>query len=172
MPTPSLRTSGHLAARPGSRAIGLIRQALLGILLLGIVGTTIELLLLEHFEDAWQWTPFSLFAIGVSVLAWYAVRRSAAAVRAFRIVMAAFIASGALGVYLHYSGNVEFEREMSPDVGGWALFREAIAGATPVLAPGVMVQFGLLGLVFTLNHPALRSSGRGAERDAGDGDAE
>jgi hypothetical protein len=71
--------------------------------------------------------------------------------------MVAFIAGGTLGVYLHYDSNVVFEREMSPEVLGWALFREAIFGATPALAPGVMVQLGLLGLAFTIRHPALEA---------------
>jgi hypothetical protein len=45
---------------------------------------------------------------------------------------------------------------MSPDVTGWPLFWEAIRGATPALAPGAMVQLGLIGLAFTIRHPALR----------------
>lgn len=128
---------------------------MLGIFLLGIGGITLELILLEHVDDFWQWTPFVLVGIATLVLLWYAASREALAIQAFRAVMVLFIAGGALGIYLHYEGNVEFEREMSPDVVGWALFREAIFGATPALAPGVMVQLGLLGLAFTIRHPAL-----------------
>ena len=36
-----------------------------------------------------------------------------------------------------------------------ALFWEALAGATPTLAPGTMVVPGLLGLACTYRHPAL-----------------
>lgn len=118
---------------------------------------SLELVLLEHYDDFWQWTPFALFGASTVVLLWYGLSRRALAIRVFRMVMVAFVAGGALGVYLHYDSNVMFEREMSPDVLGWALFREAIFGATPALAPGVMVQLGLLGLAFTIRHPALEA---------------
>jgi hypothetical protein len=58
------------------------------------------------------------------------------------------LVSSLLGVFLHYRGNVEFELEQSPRATRWALFREAMMGATPALAPGVMVQIGLLGLLY------------------------
>jgi hypothetical protein len=137
-------------------AASFLRLVLLGIFLLGIGGLSAELLLIEHFEDLWQVTPFVLFAVSAVVLLWHAAARRAASVLAFRYVMVLFIAAGFLGVYLHYTGNVEFEREMSPALIGWGLFREAVTGATPALAPGAMIQLGLIGLAFTLRHPALR----------------
>lgn len=136
--------------------LGVIRAFLLGIFLLGIGGIAVELVLLEHYDDFWQWTPYVLFGASLAVLVWYAVTRTGAAIRAFRAMMILFLASGAFGIFLHYDGNVEFEREMSPDVTGWPLFWEAIRGATPALAPGAMVQLGLIGLAFTIRHPALR----------------
>jgi hypothetical protein len=149
------RTRHSRSPAPSTDASEIIRAVVLGIFLLGIGGITLELILLEHVDDFWQWTPFVLVGIATLVLLWYAASREALAIQAFRAVMVLFIAGGALGIYLHYEGNVEFEREMSPDVVGWALFREAIFGATPALAPGVMVQLGLLGLAFTIRHPAL-----------------
>lgn len=137
-------------------AAGFLRLVLLGIFLLGIGGLSAELLLIEHFEDLWQLTPLVLFAVSALVLLWHAAARRAVTVLAFRYVMVLFIAAGVLGVYLHYTGNVEFEREMSPELIGWGLFREAVTGATPALAPGAMIQLGLIGLAFTLRHPALR----------------
>jgi hypothetical protein len=118
------------------------------ILLVGMVGILIELLLLEHFEDTLQLVPLALLGIGVIVLLWHARSPHRTSTRAVRAVMALFLVSGALGVFLHYRGNVEFERERRPQAGGWALFREAMMGATPALAPGAMVQLGLLGLLY------------------------
>ena len=34
-----------------------------------------------------------------------------------------------------------------------------VSGATPTLAPGAMVELGLLGLAYTYRHPALGSEG-------------
>ena len=47
---------------------------------------------------------------------------------------------------------------------GMALFWAAIgAKAPPLLAPGSMVQLGLLGLAYTYKHPALKRSQRKGE---------
>ena len=52
--------------------------------------------------------------------------------------------------------GVEFELEMYPDLAGWKLFKDSMMGATPALAPGAMVQIGLIGLAWTLRHPAFK----------------
>jgi hypothetical protein len=72
--------------------------------------------------------------------------------------MALCVASGLLGIWFHYQGNVEFELEMYPTIGGVKLFWEAMKGATPALAPGTMIQLGLLGLLFTYRHPVFRGA--------------
>jgi hypothetical protein len=48
------------------------------------------------------------------------------------------------------------------------LFREALSGATPALAPGTMVQFGLLGLLYTYRHPRLDAAERETRREEWD----
>ena len=65
-----------------------------------------------------------------------------------------FVLSGVVGLWLHYHGNVEFELEMYPGLAGFELFRESVTGATPTLAPGTMLELGLLGLLYTYRHPA------------------
>ena len=59
-----------------------------------------------------------------------------------------------IGVILHYRGNAEFELEMTPALGGLALMKAAILGATPLLAPGTMSLLGIIGLLYTWRHPA------------------
>ena len=132
-----------------------MRRMLLFILLLGIAGTFAELLLLEHYEDRWQVVPLALFGLAFVVLAWHGVSRAASSIIALRVLMGLFLVSGMLGVYLHYKGNVEFELEAYPDRRGLTLFKEAMSGATPALAPGTMVLLGLIGLVYTHQHPRL-----------------
>lgn len=121
-----------------------------------MVGILIELLLLEHFEDTLQFVPLGLLGLGVVTLLWHARSPHRTSTRAVRALMTLFIVSGVLGVYLHYRGNVEFERERRPQAGGWTLFREAMMGATPALAPGAMVQLGLLGLLYGVLPAARR----------------
>jgi hypothetical protein len=137
-----------------------IRRLLLVILTLGLLGTATDLVLLGHYEDPWQTPPLVLIAVGLVLVAVLAVRDARVAVTALRITMALSIAAGGLGVYLHYSGNREFQHELDPSLGGWALFTTVMtAKAPPAMAPGAMVQLGLIGLVFTYRHPALSHPG-------------
>jgi hypothetical protein len=135
-----------------------LRALLLLTLLVSLVGTLVELLLLEHFEDAWQWAPIALLAASLLVLGWHALERGAMSLNVLRGIMVLCMVSGAVGLLLHYKGNVEFELEMYPDLAGWKLFRDAMMGATPALAPGAMLQIGLVGLAWTFRHPAFKSA--------------
>jgi len=132
-----------------------IRTGLLAVFVLGVVGLLGELVLLEHTEDVWQWTPLILLAASLPLLAWHGLTTAAVALRIFRGLMLLFVVVGAAGLLLHYRGNLEFELEMHPGAGGFALVWEALKGATPALAPGTMIQFGLLGLLYCYRHPRL-----------------
>lgn len=141
------------------------RKIFLGIFLFGASSVGLELMLLGHIESFWQWVPLLLIAISVVMLIFHAVAQRAASVRAFQAVMLFFIISGFIGIGQHYQAKVEFKLEMNPSLGGMELFREVIVGATvpPVLAPGMMLQLGLLGLAFTYRHPALLNSNKSNE---------
>jgi len=132
-----------------------MRVALLAILMLGMVGILIELFLMEHTDGVWQIVPIMVLVGGICAAGAHAITRTHRnAIRAFQGVMVVFVVSGFAGIILHYTGNVEFEREMNPETGGFGLMREALMGATPALAPGTMIQLGLIGLASTFRHPA------------------
>lgn len=137
---------------------GLLRRALLALVAFGAAGLLLELLLLEHWESAWQFVPLALlaFVLAASVVA--LLRPGRTVLRALGALLALCLVSGAVGVLLHYQGNVEFELEREGALTGWALFSEALRGATPALAPGAMAQLGLVGLVALWRHPALRAA--------------
>ena len=130
------------------------RRYLLYILLFGAVGLGAELFLLGHYEDRKQWIPLVLLAVGTLLGGWLAARPSAVAVRAFRIVISAFLPAGLLGVYFHFQSNIEFERELHPTSSGLELVTESLGGAMPTLAPGAMILLGMLGILIALQHPA------------------
>lgn len=152
-------SSPHGDRTGAARTLAALRTALLVILLVASAGLVVELFLLGHTEDAWQWVPIGLLGIAAPVMAWQLVRPSRASLRATQILMLLFIVSGVIGLALHYKGNVEFEREMYPTLAGLQLFKQVMTGATPALAPGTMVQFGFLGLLYTFRHPDLRRGG-------------
>ena len=133
-----------------------VRRWLLAILVVACIGTLIELLLLDHDEDVWQLVPLVLLSAGIVCAAWATIRPSAAAVRSLQALMCLFVASGGAGLYFHYSANVEFQRDLDPSLASMALFWKVMAAkAPPALAPAVMAQLGLIGLVFSYRHPAL-----------------
>ncbi len=135
--------------------LGFWQRVLLGLVLLMIVGLIPELILLEHYEEWQQWVPLALLGAGLvsTLLLWFAPRRATVAL--FRAVMVLCVASAAAGLYFHYQANLEFVLERHPDYRGWQLFKEAMTGAMPALAPGTMAQLGLMGLAATLR---LRSA--------------
>ena len=130
------------------------RRLVLALVVIGALGLLTELLLIEHFEDAWQWAPLASLTATVLASAAVAWRPSPATLRTFQVVMAACVIFGVVGVVLHLKGNMEFELEGAPELRGWPLYRETIMGATPALAPGALAQLGLLGLLFSYRHPA------------------
>ena len=138
--------------------VEVFRKVLLAILIFGLIGTEVELLLLEHTDGYWQLTPVVVVAIGLAAVGWWLGSRGGASLRALRLVMLLFIVCGGAGTILHYNGNVEFELEMMPGLRGLELFGKAMMGATPALAPGVMIQLGLIGWLYTFRHPTLTRS--------------
>jgi len=136
------------------------RRFLLGIFVLGLVGISTELLLLVHDEDLNQLIPLILAGMAAIALAGVLVRLRSAVVRAFQLVMLLFVLSGGVGSVLHFQVNMEFQLEMDESLRGWPLFRKAIlAKAPPALAPGAMIQLGLIGLAYTYRHPSLSRRG-------------
>jgi hypothetical protein len=125
-----------------------LRRLLAATFLAGAIGTGAELLLLEHTEDVWQQLPLWLLAAGclLFVLAW--LRPHPATLRVLGVVMLLFLVSGVVGVWLHYEGNVEFEREIDPAAAGLTLMWDALGGATPALAPGTMALLGAVGFAY------------------------
>ena len=135
--------------------ISAIRSFLLILFVIGAVGTGAELLLLGHTEGFWQWVPLVLMAVGLVTLGWCVVAPGALSLRVFQSTTVLLVVSGVVGLWLHYDGNAEFELEMYPTLRGIELFLASVTGATPTLAPGTMLELGLLGLAYTYRHPAL-----------------
>ncbi|MFN2399146.1 MAG: hypothetical protein ABR543_10985 [Gemmatimonadaceae bacterium] len=155
-----------MSSREQSAVLATIRHALLAILLLGLVGTLVDLVLLEHTDGFWQQSPLYLLAMGLAATGWHVVHRGPASVRALQATMILLMVSGAIGVLLHYKGNVEFELELHATASGLGLFGEAVRGATPTLAPGTMIQLALIGLAYTYRHPSLGGGSGGAAKDS------
>ena len=145
------------------RVLAAVHLALWWVLVVGLVGLEIELLLLKHTEGVWQILPLVLLGVGLLIALWYFRRRSAGAVIAMSCAMALFIASGVAGTLLHYQGNVVYEQESNPGLAGRELYKAAVQGSTPTLAPGAMIQLGLLGFIVAFCGSRLSRASSGAD---------
>ena len=133
---------------------GTARRILMAILLLGVGGISAELLLLGHVEDVYQWIPVALGFVTLVMSAVVALKPGVGSIRLFQVVMLLMILSGLVGAWLHFQVNMEFQLEMDPALTGMNLFRKSILAKTPpALAPGAMMQLGLIGLAYTYKHP-------------------
>jgi hypothetical protein len=133
-----------------------LRRLLLWLLLLGLAGVATELTLLKHYEDTRMLLPFIAMAVAAAGATMRLARPSPGSVWWLRASMVPMMAAGATGAYLHYLGGVEFQADMDPTLPRWQLFWKVIhMQAPPMLAPGVLVQFALLGLVSTYRDPLI-----------------
>jgi hypothetical protein len=147
--------------KPGADSVVIERLRLwvLGVIVLGLIGTVTELILLEHYEQALQYVPLVLIALGVVVLAWHYAGQGNASLRAVQIVMALFVLSGFVGMLAHFNGSMEYQLELNPDMSTWELLEKILhAKAPPLLAPGMMIQLGLLGLAYAYTDTRYRRS--------------
>lgn len=134
-----------------------VRQMILALVVIGIVGLVVELLLLGHTDSFTQWLPLVTLGAGLASAIAVVWRESRSTVRVFGAVMALFVIIGVLGLYFHFNGNIEWALERNPDLSGRQLAWKALRGATPALAPGALAQLGLLGLIWAYRHPKKES---------------
>ncbi|MEO7999179.1 MAG: hypothetical protein ABI852_17135 [Gemmatimonadaceae bacterium] len=139
-------------------ALTLVHRALRWVFLVGLVGLEVELFLLKHTDGVWQVVPLVLLGGGLAVLAWYAATRSMLSARTLQGMMWLYVASGFAGTLLHFKGNVAYEKESNPGLSARELYRGAVQGSTPTLAPGAMIQLGLLGLIVVFSGNRLRDA--------------
>jgi hypothetical protein len=143
----------------GADRIELLRRWILVILVLGLLGTLTELVLLEHYEQPLQFVPLVLIVTALAVLWWEFRRRDVGSRRATQIVMALFVLAGFVGFVAHFQGSAEYQLELNPDMSTWELLEKILrAKAPPLLAPGMMLQLGLLGLAYVFSDSKLRRS--------------
>lgn len=135
--------------------LSLLRRGMLALLALGCVGTLTELILLEHYEEWQQFIPLILLTLTLIAIIWHWTREERQSLRVLQSLGILLVIAGSVGVVLHFLGNLEAEEEINPGSVGIALLREVFRGDAPTLAPGTLVQFGLLALLYAYRHPAL-----------------
>lgn len=121
------------------------------------LATPLELLLIEHFESPQQFIPFLLCALGLATVALAVFRPRWATLLALRWAMAVVIAGSMLGIYLHIANNLAFELEIRPGAAAGSVLIDALGGASPLLAPGILALAGALAIAATYGRSELDS---------------
>ncbi len=134
-----------------------VRSWMLAILVVGLLGTVTELVLLKHYEQPLQFVPLVLIGAMFLVIGWRLLRPDAAGLTALAVVSGLFVLSGFLGMAAHFHGSAEFQRELNPSIGFADLMEKILhAQAPPLLAPGMMLQLGLIGLAYVYSDVRYR----------------
>jgi hypothetical protein len=150
-----------MEAQPKGSAdpVGMLRLWILGVLLLGLLGTVVELVLLSHYEQPVQLVPVVLIVLALIVLAWHVMGHSAGSLRVLMGLMILFVLAGFAGFVAHFHGSAEFQLDLEPSLSTWELLDKVMrAKAPPLLAPGMMMQLGLLGLAYVFSDKRYRRS--------------
>lgn len=136
-------------------SVSLLRRGILALIAFGCFGLIGELLLLEHYEEKAQWIPLILLTLTLATIVWHWLDGKTRSLRTFQVMMILLILGGTTGSILHLRGNIASEREFDPSLTGLPFWIEVLRGEDPLLAPGTLIQFGLLGLLYAYRHPAL-----------------
>lgn len=133
-----------------------LRRFLLAVTAAIFIGSVFELILIGHYEETLQWTPFLVSAIGFVTIVgvWFAPGRTMLLV--LRWVMVITMVASLLGMWQHFSGNLAFTREINPSFTLSESIWPAMKGSYPLLAPGILLVAGVLGFAATWKHPVLR----------------
>jgi hypothetical protein len=144
-------------------------RTFLSLLALGLfIGTCAELLLAEHYDDPIQIVPFALCGAGMVAVAIAWLHPTRAVNRIVRALMAIIASGSLLGIYEHLEGNLGFVHEVQPRAANLDALTEALHGAAPLLAPGILAVGAAVAVAATFAQaPVLSPSVAGRVAQSG-----
>jgi len=143
----------------------ILRLGVLGLAVLGIIGTTIELVFLEHWNGLTQqivWPSMLALVIALALIVW---RPNRARVWTARALAVAIALVAVVGIGLHVHENVEagpLDRHYADNwdsLGVGQQYWLAITGQVgpaPTLAPGALAEISFALLLATVHIPMAR----------------
>lgn len=132
-----------------------LRRFLLALTLVLCGGTILELWALEHTQNLVQLIPFGLCGLGVGLSGAALWRPNRAVFWVLRGGMGVVALGCGFGIYEHMANNLELVLELKPLATPLELFTGVVGGASPLLAPGMLLVAALLAWAASYQHPAL-----------------
>ena len=114
-----------------------LKKVLVFALLFMIVGSLLELYLLDHYEDTWQLIPILSVGTTLVTLLILFLKKTKKLINLFKAVLILTALSGVYGVYLHLQSNFE-------------LITDSLSGALPTLAPMSLVVLACIGYSYLI----------------------
>lgn len=134
-----------------------LRSFLIGVAGFILLGTPLELLILDHINEWNQWIPFVCSGIGVAVILYASLSPSPQSIRTLRWTMVVIAVASFYGVYQHYIANYNFSVEIHPTYTFSENVWAGIMGSTPLMAPGIYFLAPVLAICSTYKHPTLEN---------------
>ncbi|MFI6790530.1 hypothetical protein ACIBG4_24705 [Nonomuraea sp. NPDC050383] len=135
-----------------------LRQGLLGVAAISVMGAAFELAAERHWQTSQQLVPWAALAVLVVALAVCALGRSPRGVAVVRVIAVAVLLAAMFGVYAHVSANfasgpldqqyADTWDTLGPLTQWWYALSKTV-GPTPPLAPGMLAQSALLLVLAT-----------------------
>jgi predicted RND superfamily exporter protein len=135
-----------------------LRQGLLALAALATLVTPLELIFIEHYSEPLMLIPLVLTGLSLLAIIAIVLWPNPQVFKLFRVVMLLLILGSAVGVFFHLRGNTEVVQEVDSELQGLSRLWAIITGGAPALAPGLLAQVGLLGLLYTYKHPKLQNT--------------
>jgi hypothetical protein len=133
-----------------------LRRAMLALAGGIFLGTPVELWLNEHTKERLQYIPFVLCGLGVLAVVGVVFSPTPITLWFLRGSMVLATVGSLLGMYEHLAGNFAFELEIRPNATHQEVVMDALHGANPLLAPGVLAIAAIIALIATYHHPGFK----------------
>lgn len=145
----------NMASPNNNVILGRLRTFLLALAAFMALGTIFELALTEHWEGPAQILPFVLCALSFLAIVSVLVRPARGTVRMMRWITGITLLGSLFGIFEHIEHNFEFALEIRPNAVGSEVIWDALSGANPLLAPGILAFLAMLALAASYYHPKL-----------------
>jgi len=131
-----------------------VRLLILAAIAATLIVTEAELLFVRHTgSNNGQVIAVVLVSLGLITVSCHAILRNTSSIVVLRLTMYLFLIFGIDGLFTHYHWAVQSALKSQPTLVGMPLVYATLSGKIPLLAPGMLIEIGLLGLIYTFQHP-------------------
>ena len=131
-----------------------VRLLILAAIAAALIVTEAEFLFVGHTgSNNGQVIAAVLVSLGRIMVTCHAIFRNTSSVVVLRFTMYLFLIFGVDGLFTHYHWAVQSALKSQPALVGRHLLYATLSGKIPLLAPAMLIEIGVLGLIYTFQHP-------------------